>query len=344
MGDRKITLILLLLAVTLTTASVSQAWAQHELPDYAVPERNFHGASKKFIDATGKTCTDCHNSSYYLGGDFFNAESSQKMQFNWIFFAIAVFIFLSGMFSKISIWARGKRPSMHQVPRYDLMLKGLWNDVFLEKKVWTQGRLRWFIYFNISMGFVLLFITVLVTYLTRLWIPIDFFISGAGSYVLDFLADLFGLMVLVGTLTALYRRYFMKPEFLNSTFEDYGILLFLLVIVLTGFIEEGLRLAVLPSSGALATSFVGFLFALPFRTISEPVILGIHYYLWMLHALIAFAFIAWMPFTKIVHFLACPVTILITVSEDSIYPERNRYRQPQQSGDTATVGHSRIND
>ena len=52
----------------------------------------------------------------------------------------------------------------------------------------------------------------------------------------------FGILAIIGILMALYRRYVMKPKWLDQKPEDNRILWFILAILVTGFIVEGLRI------------------------------------------------------------------------------------------------------
>jgi hypothetical protein len=42
-----------------------------------------------------------------------------------------------------------------------------------------------------------------------------------------------------------------------------------------------------------------------------------HFYLWIFHGLISVIFIAYIPFGKIRHFIACPISIAATASDEA---------------------------
>ena len=58
-------------------------------------------------------------------------------------------------------------------------------------------------------------------------------------------AEFAGILILVGIAMAAYRRYVRKPETLPTTPADGWALAFLAGIIITGYIAEGLRIAVL---------------------------------------------------------------------------------------------------
>jgi nitrate reductase gamma subunit len=90
--------------------------------------------------------------------------------------------------------------------------------------------------------------------------------------------------------------------------------LLLFLIVLTGFLLEAFRLAVLPVTFESYFSFVGLALASLFRQIPLAWT-DIHFYTWIVHATIVFIFLAYIPFSKFIHFIACPVTILASSSD-----------------------------
>jgi len=114
-----------------------------------------------------------------------------------------------------------------------------------------------------------------------------------------------GLMLLAGILWALIRRYIQRVSRLERRLEDALVPAWLLLVGLSGFVLEGLRLAVQhPPWGSW--SFAGWwLSALFSASTAEPLYL----YLWWTHALLALCFIAVIPFTKLFHILGAPAAV-----------------------------------
>ncbi|MDJ0698509.1 MAG: (Fe-S)-binding protein [Woeseiaceae bacterium] len=133
------------------------------------------------------------------------------------------------------------------------------------------------------------------------------------------LNDLGGLLLFIGLVMALGRRYLSKPEALpQDAFKgrghllgDTGILLFLVLIVVGGFLSEAARLAIERPETA-AFSFVGYslsgLASADAWTSLEPSI-------WWGHALTSFAFIAVLPLTKMFHAVAAIANVAVTDRE-----------------------------
>jgi len=140
------------------------------------------------------------------------------------------------------------------------------------------------------------------------------------SYV-DFLADFLGLLILVGIVLALYRRYFLKESHLESDAEDVSILWILLAIVGTGFFLEACRLAVVPLTPRVYASFAGACGAEALRSWGTGWT-GVRFYVWLVHAILVCVLFAYLPFSKLFHVITCPASILATASEAA-------YRQQQ---------------
>lgn len=102
--------------------------------------------------------------------------------------------------------------------------------------------------------------------------------------------DVFGLLVLVGVGLAFHRRYIRKPDRLDNKGEDLVALLLILVVVVTGFVVEGFRIAAteLKTNPDWAPwSPGGYVLALGFAGFSQSGLLVWHRVTWWLHALIA---------------------------------------------------------
>ncbi len=122
------------------------------------------------------------------------------------------------------------------------------------------------------------------------------------------LNDFGGLMLFVGLLMALWRRHVDKPEVLpQDTFKgrghllgDTGILIFLVILVIGGYLSEASRLAIQQPETA-AFSFIGYplswLASAETWAAVEPAI-------WWGHAVTSLAFIAILPLTKMFHAVA----------------------------------------
>ena len=271
-------------------------------------------AGEPYVKQTKKDCVECHIDKYYPGKDFFKAEAQTKWRYHWWVFTIFLFVFCGGMLGRVYLWSmgRGKVLSLKEVEQRRVV-QFLFFEALLQRKLFRESRLRWFIYFSESLGFIMLFGVFLIFIFTRFILKVDFFIIGAGGLILDFLMDLLGLLILSGTIASFIRRSIRRPNRITER-EDLIAVLLLFLIVLTGFLLEAFRLAVLPVSFESYFSFVGLALAALFRQIPLAWT-NVHFYTWIVHATIVFIFLAYIPFSKFIHFIACPVTILASSSD-----------------------------
>jgi len=154
---------------------------------------------------------------------------------------------------------------------------------------------------------------------TRLFFGFQF-LEGGAYLVFELILDVLGLAALVGLALAAYRRYVIKPVRLQdiplpgAAGEDAIVLLALLFVVISGYLVEGLRIAILRPDWA-NWSPVGNAIAAAFASMGEPAARGLHVGVWVAHGLAAFTLLASMPFTKLFHIVAAPVNIFFAPTD-----------------------------
>jgi Fe-S oxidoreductase/nitrate reductase gamma subunit len=151
------------------------------------------------------------------------------------------------------------------------------------------------------------------------------FLDAVSHYSIDFMkgnfylgysvvTDGFGILAIIGVLMALYRRYVKRPERLDNRPDDLVTLLLFLVVIVTGFVVEGLRMAAteLPEQVPWAPwSPGGYVLALAFRGASESTLLGWHVGLWWFHVFLVLGTFIYIAFynTKFFHIFWDPLNI-----------------------------------
>ncbi len=227
---------------------------------------------------------------------------------------LTVLIFLLGVARRVRRWRMG-RPE-RRTDRLGARLRAVLVHAIAQVRT-VQDPYPGVMHLAIFWGMVALFAgTVLATVdwdITRLFFGFQFLTNGV--YVLyELVLDLFGLLLLVGLGMAAYRRYVVRPPRLQGgrerefAWEDAYALAMLALIALTGYLIEGLRIAVLRPSWA-AWSPVGSAVASLFAALGDPTGRTLHLVLWITHGLLAFTFIASIPFTKLFHIVAAPLNI-----------------------------------
>jgi Fe-S oxidoreductase len=196
-------------------------------------------------------------------------------------------------------------------------LKDLLGYAVFQRRLLAQS-LAGSLHLAISGGFGVLFVaTCLVAAQDYLGLPVL-----SGSFYLLFMSlgvDLAGLAAVAATTAALVRRYAVRTPRLwePRKREGYGLFLWLLLLILvSGFAVEGLRIAATKDPWG-PWSPGGWLFGQAFRGLSPATMAHWHVVAWWGHALVAFAFIGLVPVSLIRHILAGPVNIALRRPEPS---------------------------
>jgi Fe-S oxidoreductase len=154
---------------------------------------------------------------------------------------------------------------------------------------------------------------------TRLFFDFQF-LTGGIYVAYELVLDVLGLSLLVGLGMAVYRRYVSRPDRLGSVssgeerlqknlaVDDAYVLIMLALIAISGYLVEGLRIAVVQPDWA-PWSPIGNAISKAFLALGDPTNRTLHTVIWIGHGMIAFISIASIPFTKLFHAVAAPVNI-----------------------------------
>jgi hypothetical protein len=255
-----------------------------------------------------------------LAGHYVRETFQGRLELYWIIFGPLVLYALysveTGLYRKLvkanlASWQRFR----HFIRREDsdpaAMRRTLVDEVLLQKSLWKASRLRWTRHALIFWGFGGMFLVEIAAVVLREGLPAfglrDIW-REAGHPVrlaFDFAYDLTGVMILLGCLLALAWRASVgdRPE---KKFSDTPMVVFLLIVAVTGFLIEGWRIAQSPADAAHAASFAGKIVAqiMVRAGAATPLLFQP---LWIVHAVAACALIAWLPATRLVHSCATPV-------------------------------------
>lgn len=222
-------------------------------------------------------------------------------------FIIALAIFGWGMHRRIQFWRRGKSEK-EQFADWGKRLAILLREIFFQKQVRNSGYPAIF-HCLIFYSFIVLVITtllVMIQYDAGHLLGLELNIFEGFIYVFFSVAsELAGILVLAGIAMAAYRRYFLKPETVPNTREDGLVLLLIACMVITGYLVEGLRIAVIGDPWKMLSP-VGWGISSLFAGVTESSGKSIHASLWWVHTVFAMGWIALLPYTKFVHLLSLP--------------------------------------
>jgi nitrate reductase gamma subunit len=128
-----------------------------------------------------------------------------------------------------------------------------------------------------------------------------------------FLFDLTGVMIILGVLFAYLRGRKQRSEQIpDLPRQDVVALGLIAAIVVVGFVLEGMRIAMTGFPGGSCYAFLGYAIARLFFNATSLV--NVYGYFWYLHAVLTGAFIAYLPFSRLLHIIISPVVLLGNVT------------------------------
>lgn len=227
----------------------------------------------------------------------------------WMYLPMAVMIivFGYGVQRRLRVWRRGRRVPIGPIrPR----LRRLFREAALQSRV-VRRRMPGYAHASLVAAILLLFVGTLVVMLKA-----DFGLPVMqGPFYLWFESltlDVAGLVGIVALSMFLYRRYVLRPGSLSREIWDFMVPFSLLVILVTGFLLQSLRIYAThdPFGGY---SFVSYGLSLLYGDLRLPIpaALIIHRSLWWFHLAIAFSFMGAIPYTKLFHLFTAPAAIFL---------------------------------
>jgi len=216
----------------------------------------------------------------------------------------AVGVFAWGFWKRLPLYRLGK--PLNRSDRYEERVARMIGDIIGQERVARvrDGGLPHNLFF---WGFLTLFVGTLI-----IMVQADFLtpvvkvnlLSGEFYKAFSLVLDVAGAVALVMLGALFVRRYFLKPEGLETVNDDIVIHTLLFSILLTGFIVEGARMAateLVQNPGLAGYSPVGKLFAQMFTSYDSASIMTAHKAFWWVHFACVLGFITAIPFTKLRH-------------------------------------------
>lgn len=185
------------------------------------------------------------------------------------------------------------------------------------------------IHFLIFWGAIVFLLAAFLDFLSHY---IFEFMHGATYLGISFTVDVLGIAVLLGVIIAAYRRYIQRPDRLDNKPENAIALTLIFIIVFTGYIIEGLRIAyftanpaefetIYPAIGPYDTSWAvwspgGWAFAKVFGSVSSVALLVAHTSMWWFHTILALGAIVYVALTwsSLAHIVVGPFNVLFRSS------------------------------
>jgi len=230
----------------------------------------------------------------------------------WILFAIAFGLFAQRAYFLFRLLRLGRREERSQ--SLGRRIKTMLVEVFPQwcnLKTVTRQDLAGIGHSLLFWGFGLF----LISYIIFIGLGGGFGLSSvlAGSTfetVYSSILDIAGLFVSAAIVWAAIRRYIIRPERLEASFEAGIILLLVITLMVLHFCIEGFGYAAYHISGSyppIGTALANFLIS---TDVSESTLVAVYKGLWWLHYTIILGFLVYIPRSKHLHILASPFNVL----------------------------------
>ncbi|UCC41184.1 MAG: 4Fe-4S dicluster domain-containing protein [Candidatus Aminicenantes bacterium] len=221
--------------------------------------------------------------------------------FDIFFILLAFAIFSWGIYRRARLWSIGKeenRSSNMWARIKSFLVEGIIHRRILKDPY--PGTIHLFIF----LGFLVPLIIIILTQLT-------FTLSVLLARLVSVGLDTIGLAAVAFILLAMYRRYISRPSRLDNKADDFISLALFILILLTGFTLEGLRLSVIgkdshawaPAGQALAAFFNLTGLAGHTKSVLAMVVFRIHLFL-------VLATIAYIPYSKLFHIISSSMNMI----------------------------------
>ena len=247
-----------------------------------------------------------------------------NIQYAWVMYtlaAIATAIFLWALIRIPRRWRVGQPANRfnHLWERLCAFYRTVFIDIIIHRKFFGADKKDWrfrelyagLMHFFIFSGFVVFFLGAILDFISHYFY---YFLEGNTYLAYSVITDSFGILAIIGVLMALVRRYIWRPKRLDNKWDDLVTILLVFLVIITGFIVEGLRIAateLISEPGWAVWSPGGWVFAKAFAGASQSTLLGWHVGLWWFHALLVLGTIVYLSIynTKLFHIIWDPVNI-----------------------------------
>jgi len=302
-------------------------------------------------------------------------DNEMRLTIFWIVHLATLGLFIVGLFAIVAMWLKAKVPGLPAGAsrwrklwagigfvigfilsrRIWLFLKALFVDGIAIRRLLHTDRRRWLIHLAVFGSWLILGIVSTITGVVVEFLPLfgmspedaaSLPIIGqtfhADVWWVALLNDALGLIVLIGMLLILWRRYVKKDAQLRTSRTDTVILTLLTLIVVSGFFAEAFRLladystaegAFAPAVGMLSIdkfprvlepawrpwfAFIGFPLAMAFGAlgVSREVWGIVHNVFFWLHFFIVLGVLYLLPFSRFFHVIMGPVIVAYNTAMD----------------------------
>jgi Fe-S oxidoreductase/nitrate reductase gamma subunit len=255
----------------------------------------------------------------------------------YVLAAISVAVFLYGVGRPLLRYRRANRdglPPLRELPRRTWEAT---RTLYAHAQIARRDAYAGWAHRGIFYGWVALAIgTVIVGLSNDVFKPLfgEQFYKGDFYLACKALLNLLGTALIAGLLAMMLRRAIVRPRKLTYGAGDWVFVVSLLVIALTGYLLEGVRMA-MEDPGYDLVQFGGWVAAQPFEGASQATLADWRHGLWWFHGLLAIVFVASIPYTKAAHMLTGYASSIL---RDPLAGKRLRPIPPERATEPAGYG------
>jgi len=263
------------------------------------------GAAAMVLPAKSIICLPCHSGTFSVG-------DTTTILTLIVFLAGLIMVFSYVLTGASSSTRAGGAAGAALSRKIGAILQALVLDVLLQRRLFRQSPKRWLIHglifyafaFRFTWGIIALVGSVWKPDWTCLWPMLD-----KNNPVTALVFDLTGAMILLGLVFAYFRgRTQSSSQVPDLPRQDVLALGLIAAIVVVGFILEGMRIAMTGFPEGSCYAFLGYAISQVFSTTGSLV--NGYGWVWYLHAVLTGAFIAYLPFSKLLHIIVSPLVLV----------------------------------
>jgi len=274
----------------------------------------------------------------------------EKTIITYSLFILTVLIFFWGLWFRMSMYLQGSiegAESASKREKFTILWRRAWKtfwgnpfwylkiivtDVIFHKKLFGQSLYRWLAHTLIVWGIIVivsvhvikLISTFCLAGLSREIALFSFahaFETGTFCHFLEFLMSAFGIITLIGCLMSFIRRFFVRPDQLLTEEEDIISIFFILFLVISGFIAQGLLIA-MPDivsahdyMGGFTENWVNYWMGAETGFLNKFNIIEAlqskSEVLWYAHIIPGLIWFIYLPHSKLLHIFTSSVTVVV---------------------------------
>ncbi|MCA9028144.1 MAG: 4Fe-4S dicluster domain-containing protein [Planctomycetaceae bacterium] len=240
------------------------------------------------------------------------ADATREVMWNishsWLMYVLLVPTMLIagyGVYRQVQKWRSGQPAARFDRPAE--RIKRVVKNVLLQQAT-LRDRFAGVYHFLLFWGMITLTMATIVVMIHHDF-HIDIMRGRFYLYFQSLFVDVLGVLAMIGVAMLAVRRWLLRPKKLVYTDESTWLLILLFVILGTGFLLEGWRIAATNDPWG-DWSPVGIVVSKTSLAVAGVETLkSVHFLTWWFHLALVFGLIAWAPYTKLLHVLTAPLNI-----------------------------------